>query len=114
MLMTVDEYLEKKVSPDQRATVATIRRLMREAAPGAKEIIAYGTLGWKIKGIIAVINPTKKYLTFAFLRGAEFEDKYGILEGTGKKRKLLKVKYKDGNTTALRYYIRQAVKFDKE
>ncbi len=112
--MTVDEYLANKVAPDHRATVATIRRLMREAAPGAKEIIAYGTLGWKIRGVIAVINPTKKYLTFAFLRGAEFEDKYGILEGTGRKQKLLKVKYKDVDTTALRYYIRQAGKFDRE
>ncbi len=112
--MTVDEYLEKKVSPDQRATVAAIRRLMREAAPAANEVITCGTLGWKIQGIIAVINPTKNYLTLAFLRGAEFEDKYGLLEGTGKKQKLLKVKYGDVNTTALRYYIRQAVKSDSE
>lgn len=114
MPMTGDEFVKRKVSPEHRGTVAAIRRLMREAAPGAKEVIAYGTLGWKNKGIIAVINPTKKYVTVAFLRGAEFEDKYGMLGGVGKAQKLVKIKYTDVNTIALRYYIRQAVKFDKK
>jgi hypothetical protein len=113
MPMTGDEFVMLKVSPEHRGTVTTIRQLMRKAAPGAKEVIAYGTLGWKNKGIIAVINPTKKYVTVAFLRGAEFEDKYGMLEGTGKAQKLVKVRYTDVNTLALRYYIRQAMKLDR-
>jgi hypothetical protein len=112
--MTGDEFVKRKVSPEHRATVATIRRVMREAAPGAKEVIAYGTLGWKNKGILAVINPTHKYVTVAFLRGAEFEDKYSLLEGAGKVQRLVKIKYTDVNTIALRYYVRQAVKFDKK
>lgn len=112
--MTGNEFVRVKVSPEHRGTVEMIRRLMRKAAPGAKAVMAYGTLGWKNKGIIAVINPTKKYVTVAFLRGAEFEDKYGMLEGTGKVQKLVKIKYTDLNATALRYYVRQAMKFDKE
>jgi len=112
--MTVDEFVKHKVSVEHRGTVATIRQVTREAAPEAKEVITYGTLGWKRKGIIAVINPTKKYLTVAFLRGAEFEDKYRMLEGVGKVQKLVKIKYNEVDTTALRYYIRQAVKFDKK
>lgn len=112
--MTVNEFVKHKVSVEHRGTVATIRRVMREAAPEAKEVITYGTLGWKSRGIIAVINPTIKYVTVAFLRGAEFEDKYGMLEGVGRVQKLLKIKYTDVNRIALRYYIRQAVKFDKK
>ncbi len=111
--MTVDEFVKHKVSAEHRGTVATIRRVMREAAPEAKEVIAYGTLGWKSKRVIAVINPTKKYVTVAFLRGSAFADKYGMLEGVGKVQKLVKLKYTDVNTTALRYYVRQAVKYDK-
>ncbi len=114
MSITGDEFVKLKVSPEHRGTVTMIRRLMRKVAPGAKEVIAFGTLGWKNKGILAVINPTKKYVTVAFLRGAEFEDKYGMLEGTGKAQKLYKIKYTDVNTIALGYYIRQAVKFDKK
>ena len=112
--MTGDEFVKRRVSPEHRRTVATIRRLMREAAPGAKEVMAFGSLGWKNKGILAVINPTQKYVTVAFLRGAEFEDKYGMLEGIGKVRKLVKIKYTKVNPIALRYYIRQALKFDKK
>lgn len=113
MPMTGDEFVKRKVSPEHRGTVATIRQLMRETAPGAKEVIAYGTLGWKNKGLVAVINPTKNYVTIVFLRGAEFEDKYGMLEGVGKMQKLVKIKYANVNTRALRYYVRQAMKFDK-
>ncbi len=91
-----------------------IRRLMRDAAPEARQVITYGTLGWKAKGIIAVINPTKKYVTFVFSRGAEFEDKYGLLEGSGKTRKLIRIKSTHVNAGALRYYVKQAVKLDKK
>ena len=114
MPMTGDEFVKREVAPERRGTVETIRRLMGETAPGAKEVIAYGTLGWKNKGILAVINPTKKYVTVAFLRGAEFEDKYRMLQGTGKLQKLVKIKYTGVNAAALRYYIRQAVKFDQK
>jgi hypothetical protein len=113
MPITGDEFVKREVAPERRGTVAAIRRVMRQAAPGAKEVIAYGTLGWKGKGILAVINPTINYVTVAFLRGAEFEDKYGMLQGTGRLQKLVKIKYDDVDTTALRYYVRQAVKFDK-
>ena len=91
-----------------------LRRLMREAAPGAKEAIAYGIPVWKGKRIFAVISPTKKDITFSFSRGAQFEDKYGLLRGVGKSSKHIKIKnVSDVNKTVLRYYIRQALKFDK-
>src|SRR5262249_23610442 len=112
--MTIAEFVKQKVPPQQRGIVAMVRKLIRENAPNAKEIIAYDTLGWKRKDVIAVINPTKKYVTLVFLRGAEFKDKYGMLEGTGKIRKIIKIKNADLNTVALRYYIKQAVKFDKK
>jgi hypothetical protein len=112
--MTVGEFVRHKVSAEQRETVETIRGVIRQAVPEAKEVIAFGTLGWKSKGMLAVINPTKKYVTVAFMRGADFEDKYGMLEGVGRVRKLFKIKYADVNKNALRYYIKQPVKFDKE
>ena len=60
-----------------------------------------------------MISPTKKGITLAFSRGAEFEDKYGLLEGEGKKSKNVRMgSTKDINPEALRYYILQAVKLD--
>ena len=48
-----------------------------------KEVLTYGIFGWKGKRMLAVVSPTKKDITFAFSRGAEFEDKYGLLQGDG-------------------------------
>jgi hypothetical protein len=48
---------------------------MREMASNSQELISYGILGWRGKQILAVIIPTKKDITLAFSRGAEFKDK---------------------------------------
>lgn len=86
---------------------------MHEVAPDAKEVITYGILGWKRKLILAVISPTKKDITFAFSRGAEFEDKYGLLKGVGKVSKHVKIKtLKEIDRASLEYYIRQALVLD--
>jgi len=113
--MTVDEFVETKVLPEYRDIVSMLRALMRETAPDAKEMISYGILAYKRKRIIAVISPTKKGITFAFSRGAEFEDKYGLLEGLGKVSKNVRIKSMDAvNKEALRYYIKQALELDSK
>jgi uncharacterized protein YdhG (YjbR/CyaY superfamily) len=111
---TVDDFIEQRVLPEHRAAVAMLRDLMRETAPQAEELITYGILGWKVKRILAVISPTKKDITFAFSRGAEFEDRYGLLEGVGKVSKHVKINEARGvNRAALQYYIRQALERDE-
>jgi hypothetical protein len=111
MAMTVDEFVKQKVLPEHQEIVALIRQLMREMAPDAKEGISYGIPVWKVKRI----SPTKKDITFAFSRGAEFEDRYGLLRGVGKVSKHIKIKsLEDANIDALRYYIKQALEFDEK
>ena len=113
MSSLVDEFVKTRVRPEQLEIVATIRALMRESAPGAEEVISYGIPAWKGNRIIAVMNPSKTGITFAFSHGAEFTDKYGLLEGVGKVSKHVKLKsVKDVNKAALKDYIRQALKFD--
>jgi hypothetical protein len=113
MALTVDEFVKHKVLPEHQGIVALIRQLMREAAPNTTEAIAYGIPVWKGKRILAVISPTKKDITFSFSRGADFEDKYGLLRGVGKVSKHIKFKkLQDVDEDGLRYYIQQAVKFD--
>ena len=90
-----------------------LRELMREMAPNAKEAIRYGIPAYISRHILIVINPTKKAITFAFSRGAEFEDKYGLLQGKGSISKHVKIKnLQSVNKDALRYYIKQALEFD--
>lgn len=111
--MTVDEFIKTKVLPEFHPVVAEIRKVMSVYAPDAQEIISYGIPAYRVKQIIAVISPTKKDITFAFSRGAEFEDRYGLLQGVGKVSKHVKMKkLADVNIEALRYYIQQALEFD--
>jgi hypothetical protein len=111
--MTIDEFVREKVMPQHRGIVKTLRQLMRRHAPGSTELITYGILGFRGERMLAVINPTRKGITFAFSRGASFEDKYGLLEGVGKVSKNVRMsELEDVNKTALRYYIKQAVKLD--
>ena len=113
--MAVDEFVRTKVLPKYRDVVSMLRELMREVAPDAKEAISYGIPAYKMKRIIAVISPTKKGITFAFSRGAEFEDKYGLLEGVGKVSKNVRIKSMDTvNREALKYYIKQALELDSK
>jgi hypothetical protein len=114
-IATVDEFIKQRVQPEHHQIVEMLRRLMREVAPNAKELITYGVLAWRGNLILAVISPTKKDITFAFSKGAEVEDKYGLLQGVGKVSKHVKIRnLKEANKTALKYYIKQALKFDKK
>ncbi len=107
---TIDEFVSKRVQPEHREIVQKVRKLMGELAPSATEVLTYGILGWKVRRIIAVVSPTKKDITLAFSQGASFEDKYGLLQGTGKVSKNLKFKdVKDVKQTILAYYVKQAL-----
>jgi hypothetical protein len=111
--MTVDDFVKQKVLPEYWDIVAELRRLMRECAPDAREILSYGVPMYRKRRTLAVISPTKKGITFAFSRGAEFEDEHGLLEGVGRVSKNVRMKdLKELNEQALRYYIRQALEFD--
>ena len=111
--MTVDDFVKARVLPEFQPIVAMLRALIKECAPEAQEMISYGIPAYKANRIIAVINPTKKDITFAFSHGAEFKDKYGLLQGVGKVSRHVKLKkMADTNKDALRYYIKQALKLD--
>jgi uncharacterized protein YdhG (YjbR/CyaY superfamily) len=68
MKITTIADLEYRVLPEHRPIVDLLRTMMRECAPAAREEISYGILMWKQKRALAVVNPTKKDITFAFAR----------------------------------------------
>ena len=86
---------------------------MRECAPQATERISYGLPMWMGNSTLAWISPSKRDITFGFTYGREFEDRYGLLTGTGKHARHVKIrKLADTNQEALRSYIRQALERD--
>ena len=113
--MTVDEFIRARVSPELQPVVSALRTFMREHAPLAREVMSYGIPMYRGNKALAVISPTKNDITFAFSRGAEFKDRYGLLTGVGTRSKHVKLKrLADVNVPALRYYLKQAVALDKE
>jgi hypothetical protein len=113
--ITVDEFVKTKVFPKYQPIVEELRRLIQRAAPDATEVMSYGIPNYRGKRGLAVISPAKTHITLAFSRGAEFEDKYGLLEGVGKVSKNLRFRdVKDINEEAFRYYMKQALKLDTE
>ena len=111
---TVDEFIKARVLPEHHAIVAELRKLMREFGPQTTEVMAYGIPAWKGRRILVVLSPTKKDITFAFSRGAEFTDRYNLLRGVGKLSKHVKLKtVNDINPAALRDYIKQALVLDQ-
>jgi len=111
--MTVDEYVKTKVLPEYLPVVAMIRGMVKEVAPEVKEIISYGMPCFQKKHILAYITPNKRGITFSFVHGKLFEDKYGQLQGRAKWARYVKIKQvAEADLEALRYYINQAVAMD--
>jgi hypothetical protein len=111
----VDEYVKTKVLPEHQDIVRVLRELMAECASEAHEVISHGSPAWRGDKNLAIISPSKTHITFAFERGAEFEDAHGLLAGSGKKTRHVKIKnFESMNQDALRDYIAQAVKLDRE
>lgn len=117
----VDEFIETKVLPEYRAIVTAYRELIRKEFPEIKEEMRagteayYGTPAYRVQRIVSVISPNKKGITFAFSKGANFKDKYHMLEGVGNAAKNVRIaKLEDFNEEAMKYYLRQAVDMDKE
>jgi hypothetical protein len=109
----IDDYVAAKVAPGQQPIVGLLRDLMKDGAPDANEVIAYGSLAWKATKMLAIVSVSKTHITFAFERGAEFSDDHGLLDGVGKKTRHVKLKKaEDVDQAALRDYIAQAVALD--
>jgi len=113
--ITVDEFVEMRVLPKYQPIVEELRKLIRQMAPQVKEVMSYGIPNYRGKRGMAVISPAKTHITLAFSRGAEFEDKYGLLEGVGTVSKNLRFRdMTDINKEAIQYYMKQALKLDAE
>ena len=110
----VDKFVKNRILPQYHAIVTMLRELFHEMAPNAQEGIYYNLPMYKGNKIFAFISPTKKDITLGFTHGVEFEDKYGLLKGTGKSGKHVKIKNLDSlNKDAIIYYLNQALELDR-
>ncbi|MCC7358748.1 MAG: DUF1801 domain-containing protein [Anaerolineales bacterium] len=111
---SVDAYLADKVSPDLRPVVDRLFALMAELAPQATLGLYYGAPMWKGAGYLAWISAAKAHISLGFTHGRAFEDKYGLLRGSGKHAMNLQFQAVDEiKPGQVRYYVKQALKHDQ-
>jgi hypothetical protein len=109
----VDAFIATRLLPEQQEIAGVLRELVAEQAPELQEVISSGSPAWKGRTVVAIISHSKTHLTFAFSRGADFEDPHGLLEGVGKKTRHVKIKKVAAiDRDALRDYVAQAVRLD--
>ena len=85
--------------------------LVRQAAPEATErgVKGWGNIVYERKGIFCYIGPQKSWVNLGFYRGVDLPDPEGLLEGTGKGLRHVKVKKaEDIHTDTLQQLVKDA------
>jgi hypothetical protein len=76
-----------------RPVAAELRRLVKKVVPGSRESInPWGIPSFDFHGPFCFLMVGKNHVTFGFTRGTSLTDAGGLLEGTGKNLRHVKVK----------------------
>ena len=89
------KQLIKNNTPEAQKLVYELRKLIKKLVPGSKEKIykGWGVIDYHLGGSrdFISIGPQKKYVNLYFMRGIELPDPAGILEGSGKNMRHVKI-----------------------
>ena len=109
---TVDDFI-RQLDPQRKQVVVELRTLINKAAPQAEETIAWGSPWWKLNGWLCAVYLAGDHINFGLSRGAELDDPDGLLEGTGKGMRHVKLyDVSDIKKTKFSALIKQAVKLN--
>lgn len=97
------------------------RDLISKLIPKAEEKVYFGwrIIGFSLNGEMAgqfcSIGPGKKYVNLYFMQGTSLDDPKGLLEGTGKNMRHVKIREVSGlKNTALKELIKTAARHQRE
>lgn len=89
--LTPDVYFANIPEP-LTVAAASLRSLILAADSDLREVIKWGSPVYERNKPVIWIKAQKKHLTFGFFRGADLADPEGLLEGTGKLMRHLKIR----------------------
>ena len=88
----IDDYVQvknAKLAPLSRE----LRRLVKKTVPGSQEAMnSWGVPTFDYHGPMCLMMVGKSHVTLGFARGASLKDSAGLLEGTGKNLRHVKLK----------------------
>ncbi len=107
-----DEWLQEQ-SEERRPMLLALREIIVTSGYGFKEGIKWGSPSYWMPEIsrrnICYLAPQNAYVRLGFFNGAMLDDPDGMLEGTGKKLRHIKVyEVTDANRDALKSYVQRA------
>lgn len=74
------------------ALAQELRGIIRKAVPHASESIKWGMPVYEENGMICAIRPSNSYVALQFTSGTDLHDPDGLLEGTGKTMRHVKIR----------------------
>jgi hypothetical protein len=102
--------------PDWQPQAAQILRdLVKRAAPRASEAVKWSQPVFEFNGPFCYLQTHSGHLNFGFWRGVDLEDPEGLLQGTGKKMRHVKITGPNEiPIDALQAMVKQAVQLNDE
>lgn len=105
---TVDEYIAKQ-KPALQEIAKNLRNLVKKAAPELREEMKWGFPCYVGADNICYIMVTGKWVDLGFFRGVDLKDTKGLLEGSGKGRRHIKIhRLEDIDTATTTAMVKQA------
>ena len=118
-MSAINDFVKEKIKKEHQPIFIKFRAFINARFPFLKEEMRggtekyYGIPVYRNNRIILSVSPTQKGITFSFSEGKKFEDKFGLLEGMGKKTLNLRLNTPaEFNEGILEYYILQAIELD--
>jgi hypothetical protein len=114
-LKIIDAYLQTK-NPALKKLANELRRVVRKTVPESREAVnAWGVPTFDLHGPFCILMVGKNHVTFGFTRGTSLSDPAGLLEGTGKNLRHVKLKTAEQLSDAnLRRLILEAAEINHE
>jgi len=111
---TIEGYIAAKLSGWQSEVVATLHKLVLEAAPNAKGSIKWAQPVYEENGPFCYIKDFKGHVNFGFWRGAEMADPHGVLQGDGDRMRHISLTgVRDIQPDLFRELVRAAVELNR-
>ena len=109
------DTLLAEIEPPQRKVARGLRELILRTGPELLEKVMYGVPWYRGKDYVCAIAAHSDHTNLEFYRGTSLRDPTGLLEGTGKNLRHVKVyQVADVNEPRLRALIREAIAFDSK
>lgn len=103
----VDAYIDG-LKGDAKGRVEELRALVFDAVPDAEEVFKWSRPCYSLESRFCYLQACAKHVNIGFDRGAELDDSDGLLEGTGKGMRHVKVPLTGTVPAGVRDLITQA------